>query len=115
MKDLREALTKTPALERNSNHNPSNGPDIVEIPSSGGLCRFIFESYISTGPQESDTCPGVSIHIQMDPEVYALVGRHPGRDEKGETFIMPGGVVGREGLKLLYNMLQRFLVDQGEI
>jgi hypothetical protein len=86
---------------------------IVEIPSFSGLCRFRFEANRSTGPQGSDTSPGVSIQVLLERRVYDLVGRHPHRDASGQETIVPGGVVGRSGLLLLHRMLGKFLREQG--
>jgi hypothetical protein len=86
---------------------------IVEIPSPSGLCRFRFDANRSTGPSGSDTCPGMSIESLMDRHVYDFIGRHPYREGDTETY-HSGGVVGRKGLVLLYKMLQKFLIEQGE-
>lgn len=72
----------------------------LEIEVVGGLCKLQFRPGSSTGPQGSDTSPGVS---------FTLVSDHPARQFGDGKFYHGMGVIGRSDATALRDMLEIFL------
>lgn len=70
---------------------------IVSMEVVGGLCRVSFTPFMSTGPDGSDTSPGVGFDLVGD---YPIV-----QDGKSHHW----GIIGRNDARRLRDMLEIFL------
>jgi hypothetical protein len=75
---------------------------LMEAPIYGGLCRLRAQSGWSTGPQGSDSDPGVHISLLLDTNKMPPL---PARD----GLFAYGGVLGRSGARILRDLLTTFL------
>lgn len=75
--------------------SPLNNPD----------CELIVTTNVSTGGIGSDTSPGVN---------FAFLAKQPCLFQTNEGLILAFGVVGREQIRTLRNLLTEFLLDHPE-